>query len=106
MDACNTLTTEICDIVSKRLEVGVARDTFEPEVEKQRVRMSLNRDEHKSIFGETNTETVISDGLEGLENVSIANSKASSKRAEAEAELAAKQEQANLWKRYKLNRVN
>ncbi|KAK0152254.1 hypothetical protein N1851_006383 [Merluccius polli] len=94
MDACNTLTAEICDIVSKRLEVGVARDTFEPEVEKQRVRMSLNRDEHKSIFGETNTETVISDGLEGLENVSIANSKASSKRAEAEAELAAKQEQA------------
>lgn len=28
MDACHTLTTEICDIVSKRMEVGVTHDTF------------------------------------------------------------------------------
>lgn len=94
MDACNTLTTEICDIVSKRMEVGVTQDTFKSEVEKQRVRMILNRDEYKSIFGGTNTESVISDRLEGSDQESIANSRASSKRADAEAELAAKQEQA------------
>lgn len=76
------------------MEVGVTNDTFKTEAEKQRVRMILNRDEYKSIFGGTNTESVISDRLEGLDEVSIANSRASSKRADAEAELAAKQEQA------------
>lgn len=76
LDACNTLTTEICDIVSKRIEADYVLDTFKPEVEKQRVRMILNRDEYKSIFGGTNTESVIS---ERLDNVSVATSKASSK---------------------------
>lgn len=94
MDACNTLTMEICDLVSRRMEVGITLDTFNPETEKQRVRMILNRDEHKSIFGETSTESVISDRLEGLDEASVATSRASSKRADAQAELAAKQEQA------------
>lgn len=49
--------------------------------------MILNREEYKSIFGGTNTESVISEGPDGLDNVSVANSKASSQQANAEADL-------------------
>lgn len=73
LDACNTLNTEICDLVSKRIEAGYVLDTFKSEVEKQRVRMILNREEYKSIFGGTNTSVI----LQRLENMSVANSKAS-----------------------------
>lgn len=90
MDACNTLTTETCDLVSKRFEVGLYQGTFK-EVEKERVRMILNKDEYKSIFGNTNTESVMS---EKLDNPSVISSKASSTRVDAEADLAAKLEQA------------
>ncbi len=91
MDACNTLTTEICDLVSKRFEVGLDQGTFKEEVEKERVRMILNKDEYKSIFGNTNTESIMS---EKLDNSSVISSKASSNRVDAEADLAAKLEQA------------
>lgn len=89
MDACITITTEICDIVCKRLET--LGEDFNGHLEKERVRMGLNKDEYESVFGGTNTETVTS---QGSDNHSNATSKASSKRADAEAELAAKQEQA------------
>ncbi|XP_057700916.1 uncharacterized protein LOC130921262 [Corythoichthys intestinalis] len=89
MDACITLTTEISDLVSKRLEVEPKKGTFKAEVEKERVRMILNRDDYGSVFGGTSTESVIS---EHFENVSV-TSKVSSKRADAEADLAAKLEQ-------------
>lgn len=46
MDACDTLTTEICDLVNKRLEADPDKMTFKAEVEKERVRMTLNCDEY------------------------------------------------------------
>ena len=90
MDACNTLTTEIGDLVSRRLDTGLDQKTFNPETEKERVRMILNHDEYVSIFGGTNTESVLEEDLDKLSAIS----KISSKRADAEAELAAKLEQA------------
>ncbi|MGL5903087.1 MAG: hypothetical protein ACRCZO_10425, partial [Cetobacterium sp.] len=95
MDACNTLTTEICDLVCKRFEVGLDQGTFKEEVEKQRVRMILSKDEYKSIFGNTNTESIMSERSDNLSVISSkASTKASSKRIDAEADLAAKLEQA------------
>lgn len=92
MDACISITTEICDIVSKRLET--IDEAFNGHLEKERVRMGLNKEEYGSVFGGTNTETVISESSQISDNPSNATSKASSKRADAEADLAAKQEQA------------
>lgn len=90
MDVCNTLTTEICDLVCKRFEVGLDQGTFK-EVEKQR---EMNRDEYKSIFGNTNTESIMSEKSDNLSVISSkASTKASSKRIDAEADLAAKLEQ-------------
>ncbi len=59
------------------------------------LRQILNKDEYESIFGCTNTETIISESQisESLSTTSKTSSKASSKRADAEAELAAKVEQ-------------
>lgn len=60
------------------------------------LRQILNKDEYESIFGCTNTETIISESSqisESLSTTSKTSSKASSKRADAEAELAAKVEQ-------------
>lgn len=89
MDACSILTTEICDLLSKRLEVDPDKNTFKAEVEKERVRMTLNCDDYVSVFGNTSTESLISEKLENLSDIS----KASSKRADAEVDLAAKLEQ-------------
>lgn len=94
LDACNTLTTEICDLVSKRLDVSLVQETFKKEAEKERVRMILSREEYESVFGGTSTESVISEESIKLDNLSSTSSKASSKRADAEADLAAKLEQA------------
>ncbi len=60
------------------------------------MRMALNKNEYGSVFGNTNTETVIS---QELDNHSNATSKSSSKRADAEVDLAAKQEQAKAMQR-------
>ena len=86
MDACIQLTAEICEIVQKRL--NTLGDAFNGPSEKEQIRIILSKDEHKSIFGDSNTETVIS------ESRCSNHSKASSKYAEAEAELAARQEKA------------
>lgn len=51
--------------------------------------MTLNRDDYVSVFGSTSTESLIPKKLENLLDIS----KASSKRADAEADLAAKLEQ-------------
>jgi hypothetical protein len=55
--------------------------------------MTLNKNEYESVFGKTETETVISSPSESSN--SKATSRSSSKRADAEADLAAKLEQAN-----------
>ncbi|GAA6080319.1 uncharacterized protein LOC113076900 [Tachysurus ichikawai] len=83
----------MCDLVSNRIETS---DDIDNEVAvKEKVRQVLNKDEYGSIFGGTNTETVISESLPSLEGQSKISSKTSSKRADAEAELAAEIEQAN-----------
>lgn len=92
--------------MSKRLDVSLVQETFKEEAEKERVRLILSREEYKSVFGGTSTESVISEESIKLGNLSIISSKASSKRVDAEADLAAKLEQQSLLKRYKLNRPN
>lgn len=86
MDTCIRITTEIEEIVEKRIETidGVFNTTYE----KAQVRMILNKDEYGSVFGGTNTDTVHSLGKESI------HSWASSKHADAGAELAAQQERA------------
>lgn len=63
---------------------------------KERVRQILNKDEYASVFGCTNTDTIISESSQTSESLitSKTSSKASSKQADAEAELASKVEQA------------
>lgn len=61
MDACERLTAEICHLVNKRLEVDPDKVTFKAEVQKERVRMTLNRDEYVSVFGDASTESILSD---------------------------------------------
>ncbi len=68
--------------------------TFNDCLERERVRMQLNKGEYGSVFGRTNTETVISQPLKEPDDQKSNISTSSSKRADAEAELAAKIEQA------------
>ncbi len=49
MDACDILTVKICDFVSKRLEN--IDEAFNNQLEKERVRIVLNKDEYVSVFG-------------------------------------------------------
>ncbi|XP_073718035.1 uncharacterized protein [Misgurnus anguillicaudatus] len=97
MDACDTLTVEICDLVSKRLKN--IHEAFNDKLEKARVRIALNKDDYGSVFGNTKTETVTSESLQRSELNSSVNSKSSSKRADAEAELAAKVEEAKAMQK-------
>lgn len=91
MDACVTLTKEIRDLISNHLET--ANDDYNKQLEKERVRETLNKNEYGSVFGHTKTETVSSS--ESSEGSSIRSGSASSQssRVDAEAELAAKMEQ-------------
>ncbi|CAH2220511.1 uncharacterized protein LOC113033320 [Pelobates cultripes] len=88
MGACVTLTAEIC----KQLESidGI----FNDRLEKERVRMLLNKEEYESVFGNTETETAFSESQQGSDSSSRATSRSSSGRADAGADLAAKIEQA------------
>ncbi|XP_055366079.1 titin homolog [Betta splendens] len=97
MDACVTLTAETCELVSKRLES--IDEAFNDQLEKERVRMVLNKEEYGSVFGNTNTETVISESARGSDSDSNITSRSSTKRADAEADLAAKLEQAKAVQR-------
>lgn len=63
--------------------------------------MILSRDEYGSVFGGTNTESVLADDLDNLSAIS----KTSSKRADAEAELAAKLEQAKSMQEIQAQQV-
>lgn len=68
VDVCSILSTEICDLVSKRIEtVDVIQKR---EVVKERVRQILNKEEYESIFGCTNTETIISVSSQTVESLS------------------------------------
>lgn len=96
MDACVTLTKDICDLISNHLET--INQDYNDQLEKERVRETLNKGEYGSIFGHTKTETVISaKSPERLRNHSSSASTQSS-RADAQAELAAKLEQSKAMK--------
>ncbi|XP_038140499.1 uncharacterized protein LOC119792268 [Cyprinodon tularosa] len=88
LDACTILTNEIYDLVCKRLEGSIVEENFNQEVEKERVREILNRDEYQSVFGEASTEN--SSCAYGS---STTSSKVSQERVIAEADLAAKRVQ-------------
>lgn len=90
MDTCYTTTDEILTLVKKRQ--NTIDDNLNPILEKFRVRTILSKTEHASIFGETNTETEVG-SCHGSHHSSL-TSNSSSKRLDAEAELAAKREQA------------
>ena len=114
MDTSITITSEICEIVEKHLDT--LDKPFNEQLVKTRVRIALNKEDYGSVFGHTITETAISapDDAESRnpsrgthpfqpETPSIAKSissnhtnvsRDSSKRADAEADLAAKQEKA------------
>mgnify|MGYP001612862034 CR=1 FL=1 len=53
-DTCDILTADIVDLLKKRMSLS----TFNECIEKERVRSILNKMENKSVFGETNTETI------------------------------------------------
>lgn len=101
VDACNTLTTKICDLVSRRLEADQEKASFNPETEKERVRMIFSSDKYGSVFGDTNTASVLNEDLENLSAIS----KTSSKRADAEAELTAKLEQVKSMQEIQAQQV-
>lgn len=92
MDACSILSSEICDLVYKRME-NIDK-TFNSRLEKERVRLQSDKREYGSVFGSTNTETVVSQPLKGSDDQVSVISGSSSKRADAEAELASKVEPA------------
>ncbi len=92
MDACSILSSEISDIVNKRMET--INEIFNDRLEKDRVRMQLSKQEYGSVFGRSNTETVVSQSFEGPDDQESNISRSSSNRADAEADLAAKVEQA------------
>lgn len=96
MDACVTLTKDICDLISDRLKI--INQDYNDQLEKERVRGILNKDEYGSVFGHTKTETVSS--AESPERLSNHSSSASthSSRVDAQAELAAKLEQSKALK--------
>lgn len=74
---------------TNRRNIETVEQIQQKEVVKERVRQTLNKDEYASVFGYTNTDTIISESLITSET----SSRASSKRVDAEAELAAKVEQ-------------
>lgn len=88
MDACSVITTDTCELIQKRLET--IEETFNDQLEKERVRIILNKREYGSVFGDTKTETSAT--------VKSKTSGNSGGCAEAEAELAAKVEQAKVTK--------
>ncbi|XP_043973047.1 uncharacterized protein LOC122831155 [Gambusia affinis] len=96
MEACVTLTKEICDLINNRTET-IDKD-YNSHLEKERVRETLNKDEYGSIFGHTQTETVSSSkSSEGSSSHSNSSS-TNDNKADAQAELAAKVEQSKATK--------
>lgn len=90
MDACHTLTTGVGDLVRKRIKD--MEQSFNDQLEKERVRMALSKDDYGSVFGNTNTETMTSQFSQGHDDQSSTICRSSSKRAEAD--LAAQMEEA------------
>lgn len=92
MDACVTLTKEICNLITNRLE-NINED-YNNQLEKERVRATLNKNEYGSVFGHTITETTSSSESSEVPSNHSGTSSTHSSRVDAEAELAAKMEQS------------
>ncbi len=99
MNARASLTVEICNLVSKRQET--TEKVSNDKMEKEKVRQTLNKKDHESIFGCTSTETVISERSSAHPSSS---SMVFSKQADAEAELVVKLEQTRPYGKSKLNK--
>lgn len=56
--------------MSRRLDAGIVQKSFNPETEKERVWMTLDRDEYVSVFGDTNTESVLAEDIDNLSVIS------------------------------------
>ena len=99
MDACVTLTKEICGLISNRLDT--INEDYINQLEKERVRETLNKNVYGSVFSHTKTETASSvESSEKSSNRSGSTSTHSSK-VDAEAELAAKLEQSKAKEKFK-----
>lgn len=83
VDACIAVTVDLLGLMRTRL----VEDEFDAELEKSKIRLLLNRDYARSIYGSTTTE---------LSNHPSESSSISAKRAEAAAELAAKRAEINM----------
>lgn len=85
VDACIAVTVDLLRLMRTRLVED--EDEFDAELEKSKIRLLLNRDYARSIYGSTTTE---------LSNHPSESSSISAKRAEAAAELAAKRAEINM----------
>lgn len=85
VDACIAVTVDLLGLMRTRLVED--EDEFDAELEKSKIRLLLNRDYARSIYGSTTTE---------LSNHPSESSSISAKRAEAAAELAAKRAEINM----------
>lgn len=84
MGACVTLTKEICNLIT-------INEEYNNQLEKERVRETLNKNEYGSVFGHTKTETT---GSSEKSSNHSGSSSTHSSRVNAKAELAAKMEQS------------
>lgn len=88
MDTCGSLTEEITKFAEER-----SGEKYDGHLQKERVRITFNKDEYQSVFGQSNTETQLS-------NASYVSS-----RKIAEAELAAKKVEAQSIKEIQLQQA-
>lgn len=95
MDTCVSLTEETTNLVNKRRET--IDEKYNERLEKERVRITLDKAQHGSVFGLTQTETTVSEVSEESHSPSLL-SNSSSKRLQAEAELGATQERVKVTK--------
>lgn len=104
MDACVTLTKEIRNLISNHLET--VNEDHNDQLEKERVRETLNKNEYGSVFGHTKTETIRSaESSEKSINCSDSISTHGSS-ADARAELAAKLEQSKAMEEIQAQRAH
>ncbi|CAI5640766.1 unnamed protein product, partial [Oreochromis niloticus] len=92
MDACVTLTKEVCNLISDRLKT--VHEEYNNHLEKERVREVLSKNEYGSVFGDSITETASSIELSEQLSHHSGSSCTRRSRVDAEAELAAKLEQS------------
>ncbi|XP_039907300.1 uncharacterized protein LOC120746094 [Simochromis diagramma] len=92
MDACVTLTKEVCNLISDRLKT--VHEEYNNHLEKERVREVLSKNEYRSVFGDSITETASSIELSEQLSRHSGSSCTRNSRVDAEAELAAKLEQS------------